>query len=237
MRVSVVVPAFNAAPWIARALESIIQQAHTDLEIIVVDDASTDDTIGVVAACGVSCTVLRGSVNRGVAAARNLGVRAATGEVIAFLDADDEWLEGKLAAQLDALEARPDLAVVTGFVRRVFVNASRPDGVIETFFPLLGAALMRRAVFERVGMFDEDLRLGEDLDWFLRLRDAHEGLVVLPRPVLLYRLHAHNITADSVAVKRSILEVLRLRLQRHEGTPPELPEVPILHTPHLEETA
>jgi glycosyltransferase involved in cell wall biosynthesis len=225
MRVSVIVPAFNAAAFIGKALESIVLQTTRQLELIVVDDASTDNTLEVVR--GFQCQVIRHSVNGGVAAARNTGLQAATGDLIAFLDADDEWLPGKLAAQLEVLEQHPKVDAVTGFVQRVHQQHSQPSLVFETFLPLLGTALIRKKVFDDIGVFNPNLRLGEDLDWFLRLRDSRALFIMLPQPVLLYQLHDTNITADQRAVNLSIMNVLQLRWQRHAGKPPPLFDLPI----------
>jgi GT2 family glycosyltransferase len=109
--VSVVIPTFNCAAYLAEAVRSVLEQTHPAAEIIVVDDGSTDDTASVVAALGDAVVYLR-QVNAGVAAARNAGVARATGEYIAFLDADDFWAADKLAIQLLVMDACPDVDLV-----------------------------------------------------------------------------------------------------------------------------
>src|SRR5690606_20987586 len=113
--VSVVIPAYNVGPHIAEAIESVLAQDYPQVEIVVVDDGSKDDTAEVVATRYPQVSLIR-KENGGAATARNAGIRAARGEFVAFLDADDIWLPGKLTAQIDYLRAHPDVAMnCTGF--------------------------------------------------------------------------------------------------------------------------
>jgi glycosyltransferase involved in cell wall biosynthesis len=181
--VSVVVPVYNRARTLARALSSILAQTFPDFELIVVDDGSTDDSAGVAEGFGDSrIRVLRHPENRGVAAARNTGIGAARGNYVAFLDSDDEWLPEKLKIQIDALEAEPGttrLYCTDYFLHRIAsgqesVRAPRP--LTMTQRDLLwgcgvspGATLLApRALFKAVGPFDETLTRFEDWDWLLR---------------------------------------------------------------------
>ena len=110
-RVTVVIPTYNRAKVILRALETAFAQTYRNLEIIVVDDGSTDDTTAVLAPYWERIHYIHQS-NQGASAARNRGIQEATGEFIAFLDSDDEWLPAKLERQIELLEARPDLSFV-----------------------------------------------------------------------------------------------------------------------------
>jgi len=120
--VSVVIPAYNAAWCVAKAIESVLVQEGADFEIIVVDDGSTDDTAAVLARYGDAIRVVR-QRNQGLSAARNAGIRAAQGEFVAFLDADDWWLAGKLGQQLALMHTRPELGFCSTAAR-----VEDPDG-------------------------------------------------------------------------------------------------------------
>jgi len=184
--VSVVIPAYNAAEFLADALLSVRRQDHAPLEIIVVDDGSTDTTPQLIARLGADVISLP-QVNRGPAAARNRGLQEARGEIIAFLDADDVWPEGTLARQLASLAARPEADVALG--RTTLLGA--PD---SWFVPLLGSAVFRRSVFNRVGHFDETLRYSEDHDWFLRARELGVLIAATEAITLHYRARPHSLT-------------------------------------------
>lgn len=181
MLVSVIIPTFDRRALVREAVSSVLAQAGVDVELIVVDDGSTDGTADALEAeFGSALTVLR-TGNRGVSAARNSGVAASCGELIAFLDSDDTWLPGKLAAQV-AMFADPSVEICqTDEIwirngRRVNPHRKhrKPEG--DVFLASLGlclispsAVMLRRSLFERVGGFDEDLPACEDYDLWLRI--------------------------------------------------------------------
>jgi glycosyltransferase involved in cell wall biosynthesis len=181
--VSIIIPVYNRAASIGRALASVVAQSVDDWELIVVDDGSTDNTPDIVAALDESrLRLIRHPVNRGAAAARNTGIAAARGRYIAFLDSDDEWMPLKLQVQLHVLDAPdgPD-AVTGGFIMHrktdgattVRHPSSDPRGWFYAFldgcYVAPGSTLMvRRSCFETVGAMDETLPRFEDWDWFFR---------------------------------------------------------------------
>jgi glycosyltransferase involved in cell wall biosynthesis len=186
--VSVIIPAYNAAATIARAVAGVRRQSLAPREIVVVDDASTDETSAVVAAIAdPRLRRLAHAHNRGAASARNTGVAAATGAWVAFLDSDDEWADTKLEAQLGALSRAGTaiLAGVTGFLirdeRTGEVREVRPgdndvtaDGLVWGCFCSPGSTLIvRREAFEEIGPFDAELRRLEDWDWLMRYTRRH----------------------------------------------------------------
>jgi len=183
--VSVIIPTYNRAAVVARAITSVLAQDHAPIEIIVVDDASTDDTQRVVEGLGdARIRYIARSENRGAAAARNTGIRAARGAFIAFLDSDDEYLPGRLSAQVRAFEAL-DAATGLVFVNYCEIGKDRTvrfppevkSGYVELGrdFPASiccnppSAWMVRRSCFETAGLFDEGLWTMEDLDMFARL--------------------------------------------------------------------
>ena len=197
--VSVVIPTYNLAPLLPGAVESARAQDWPGLEVIVVDDGSTDGTPAVLerlAAEGVRCFRQE---NAGAASARNRGIREARGEWVAFLDADDFWLPGKLAAQFEALAARP--AAAFSYTDVMVRTADGAESVLPCpgrGRPLLTqllagnvfatpSALVRRDCFDEVGLFDPALRTGEDWDMWLRLA-AHFECVYVARPLTLCRV-------------------------------------------------
>src|SRR3954453_20661651 len=227
--VSVVIPVFDGEAYLAAAIESALAQTYEPVEVIVVDDGSTDGSAAVAARYDVR--MLR-QPNRGVSAACNAGVEAARGEMIAFLDADDLWPPDRLEIQVRHLRERAGLGFVMAHVIQFLEpGADLPDWLTEDWLAGLGAqaagshesprggvtlpstngrtALVRKEVFRQVGGFDEGIDMGEDLDWFMRATDAGGRHELLPDVVLHQRLHSSNTSyrlADSVA--------MRLRLAR-----------------------
>lgn len=195
-QLSIIIPVYNRAHCISRALASVRDQGVGDFELIIGDDASTDDTWEVVMRDFPSAQLARLQTNSGAAAARNAALRIATGDYLAFLDSDDEWLPGKLAAQFDYLEKHPEVAACAtshfyqlrdGRRREVIVVNSPEWSVrLQSGQPFHGAStpLVRRGVLESVGMQDESLRVLEDWDWMLRIAQK-QRIHVLPEPLAL----------------------------------------------------
>jgi glycosyltransferase involved in cell wall biosynthesis len=185
-RVSIVIAVYNGAPTIERALASVFAQTYTDYEVIVVNDGSTDDTAAVLARFGDRIRVITQS-NRGLSAARNAGVRASTGEYVAFLDDDDEWMPEKLARCVPVLDADRDCALVYTLALKVDPQGrpmgtdARPDGAESpTMNEMLAHPwnvvpsqfVVRRDVFERAGGFHERFITScEDLYFLLSARE------------------------------------------------------------------
>jgi len=184
--VSVVLPSYNRAELLGRAIESVLAQTFRNFELIVVDDASTDSTERVVKEfCEPRVRYFRQEMNKGAPAARNRGIKAARGEFIAFQDSDDEWVPEKLQIQFDILKNSPaEVGVVYSGMERVVgeerslwpTPAVTPeDGIIygDALNRLLGiglqTSLIRRECFSKVGMFDEDLKRLQDFELFIRL--------------------------------------------------------------------
>lgn len=184
--VSVVIPAHNAATTIARALDSVAAQGRGDVEVIIVDDSSIDGTADVVRSlAGPDHRILRTGTRSGAAAARNLGIQHARGRYVAFLDADDEWLPGKLDRQVATLDAEPDLLFVAcdaelvdeqgrmrGKVdpgRRRAVGQDGWKTLLKHCCVTTPSVVVRRQALLDVGGFDPDLPLGEDQDLWIRL--------------------------------------------------------------------
>jgi glycosyltransferase involved in cell wall biosynthesis len=215
---SVVIPAYNAAALVARAIDSVRGQEPAPSAIIVVDDGSTDDTATVAAACGPDVYV-HVRPNGGPGAARNLGVRHASTPWIAFLDADDRWRPGKLAAQWPHA-SHPEVDVVYSIAapRIGRGGADAFDVLWEANDVPMSSVLLRRSAFERVGGFDEDRALigVEDYNLWLRLAAAGARFVALAGDSFDYLRSAASLSVDEermAAAEMANLEKLASMLE------------------------
>jgi glycosyltransferase involved in cell wall biosynthesis len=217
--ISVIIPVYNGANFLPEAIATIEEQAYEPLEIIVIDDGSTDDLATVVASYGDRLRYVYQD-NQGPAAARNHGITLAQGEFIAFLDVDDQWPANKLQNQLAVLTDQPELAVVNGYMQLMQARIG-PDHNL-TFVDILapglsinlGSALFRAAVFDTVGLFDPEQIHSEDVDWFMRARERQVPMVVLEAVTLKYRLHDHNMIRDHQHNLQGFMRAIRKSIQR-----------------------
>ncbi|MPZ48109.1 MAG: glycosyltransferase [Dehalococcoidia bacterium] len=219
--VSVVIPAYNGERFLRAAIESVLRQEGVSLEVIVIDDGSTDGSGDVARSFGPPVVCLR-QENGGLGAARNAGVLAARGQYLASLDADDLWTEGKLAIQIERLLSEPGLDCVFGLVEhfeeedvagRFEVNVGRTASGLSA-----GTMLIRRQAFLRVGLFSSDRRMGEFIDWFARAQDAGLRHEVMQQVMLRRRVHGDNITLKAPH-GADYLHVLKAALDRRRSAP------------------
>lgn len=203
-RISVVIPIYDCAPYAAEAIESVLHQTLPPAEIILVDDSSTDNSLAIARSyqsthgqCP-SITVFQ-QPHAGIGAARNLGCRHATGNFLAFHDADDTWSLNKLELQMQRFLARPELDMVFTNVRQFHSpecdvsELERAQMEARIFaVPIAASCLFRRASYDRVGPFRVDVRVGEFVDWLGRARDANLITEGLPQPLLQRRIHGSN---------------------------------------------
>jgi glycosyltransferase involved in cell wall biosynthesis len=214
--VSAVIPVYNGARYVRAAIDSALAQTLPDLEIVVVDDGSTDATPEILAGYGPRIRVHR-QPNGGVAAARNAGVRAARGEYVAFLDADDVWLPEKLARQLPAFD-EDDVALVYSGMTVVdadlrplrVVEPPPPDAVLHNTLcvepvnvPLTMTGVVRRAAFDELGGFDARLSTSADADFVCRLALRHR-VARVAEPLALYRQHGSQMHLSVAAMERDM---------------------------------
>lgn len=222
--VSCIVPVRNGERYIGETLHSIQAQTHRDVEVIVVDDGSSDRTRQVVERCGGSVEYIRVEYANSTAA-RNRGLEACLGDYVAFLDADDLWRHDKLDLQLRALAPLQGPVVCVCQVRNFYSPDTVAPGTalampdqrsLPGFVP--GALLTHRRVFERVGGFDAALPHGSALDWFVRARESGCREVVVPQVLVQRRLHGSNLSIRNAPVsRREHLRVVRAALRRRQG--------------------
>jgi glycosyltransferase involved in cell wall biosynthesis len=197
--ITCIVPVYNGERYLGEALDSILAQTRPPEQIIVADDGSTDGTAGVVASYGDRILYLY-QPNARPSAARNLGLRAAEGEFVTFLDSDDRWHPEKLARQLARFEANPAIEYCVTHVQNFWVpelqeeadrfrghprSAPTPGYVTQTL-------MARRSLFERIGPFNTELKNADAADWFLRADSAGAQSELLPDVLVHRRLHANN---------------------------------------------
>lgn len=219
-KLSVVIPCFNAGAYLAEALASVLTQQPVPDEVIVIDDGSTDGSGAFASGLGPRVRCMR-QENQGISAARNRGIEAATSDVIAFLDADDIWPVGSVAARLTLLLAEPDLDCVSGLTLQ-FISPELPEEVRRGLVcppdtsraRIAGAILVRRRVFDRVGMFDPAFRVGETLDWVARADAAGVTTRTVDHIVLHRRIHSTNTTLRLTNQKAEYLRVLKTSIDR-----------------------
>lgn len=223
-RVSVIIPCYNSAPYVGQAVQSVLEQSFGDLEVIVVNDGSTDDSRAVVAAMSDTRVYCHHQDNRGLGAARNAGLHLARGEFVAFLDADDTVLPDKLEWQVAQLDQAPHLGLVAGgyvevseegrVLRRVESWRGTPGLDLYAWLfrcPfVVHSVLMRRRWIETVGGFDEQREMGGAADWDMWLRLAHAGCAMAWTPAIVcaYRFHRENMTREASRQKEASLIVL-----------------------------
>ncbi|NMF87370.1 glycosyltransferase [Aromatoleum petrolei] len=220
--VSVIIPTWNAAWCIRRAIDSVFAQAYRDFELIVVDDGSTDDTAVVLGTYGGQLKVVTKS-NGGMSSARNAGIREARGHYLAFLDADDRWLPYKLARQVAMLDRHPDLAFCAAVATFEDLQGrtlgewrgarGQPADVAEVFenhAAVAGGAsavLARRDLVARLGGFDETLAGAEDTDLWIRLA-AHGGFVCIDEPLVVVLRRPDSVSRNFEAMRRGALTMI-----------------------------
>jgi len=226
-RVSVVIPTYNRAHFLAEAIESVLAQTFRDWEMIVVDDGSTDDTPRVVERYGGQLTYLR-QPHLGTSAGRNAGIARARGQFVAFLDDDDVWLPGKLAAQLEVFERYPQAGIVgcgeslmdpSG---RVYYECpAKPQVTYKELvvrYPVMGyttGALVRKVCFERAGGFDPGFPRYQDWETWLRII-RHYEIRNVERPLIRLRIHDGPRPNADLATR---LDCHRRMIERHAEDP------------------
>jgi glycosyltransferase involved in cell wall biosynthesis len=218
--ISAIIPVYNYERYLGEAVESVLAQNWRRLEIIVVDDGSSDGTAGVARRFG---SLLRYDVqsHAGPGAARNRGVELARGDYLAFLDADDLWADDKLALQMAAFDVGSPPDAVFGHVQQ-FLSLDLPVALARQLkcpaelVPgrIPGTMLISIRSFKRVGPFSTDLRIGEFVEWYSRAAELRLTDVMLPQMVLKRRIHAANSGIVHRASRSDYVRVLKSALDR-----------------------
>lgn len=229
---SVIVATYNRERFIGAALASILRQSYPAIEIIVIDDGSTDATGAIVADLASSAPFpihYRHQANAGAPAALNRGLRLASGAVIGFLDSDDLWPDDRLPGGIARLsvpaEGGAPPGIILGRAERfadgVQIDPAELAAANERPYHFnLSAALIARRVFDSIGDFDESMPYCADWDWFARAREAGVGIAVDPRVTLRMSVHGGNLTQDRARNAHYTVEMIRKHLQRSRAQGP-----------------
>lgn len=223
--VSVIMPVYNCEKYVAEAVESVLGQTYTHIELICIDDRSTDGTLPILKSFGDRIALVEAPENGGIAKARNLGIAHATGEFIAFADADDIWKPTKLAQQMKQFDQDLTLDISFCMIQN-FLSPELPDEVKATKrFPtdaipgqISGAFVARRSSFDRVGLLSEHYRAGEFIDWMNRASELGLRHAMVPEVLYLRRVHAAN-TTQSRAAQMEYLRIAKAALDRKRSIP------------------
>lgn len=237
-RVTVIIPAYNSSATIEATIASVVAQAFDDWEIVVGDDASTDDTAELARATDSRVTVVSGSENGGPAAGRNLAVGAASGELLAFLDADDRWLPEYLERQVGLYDAaiagrrRVGIVACDAYVEdadgaRHGTHAERAGSLTEPITldrllegnPIFVSAVAPRALVTGLGGFSTETWGSEDHDLWLRIVEQGYEVAVNPQPLAIYREAEGSVSASLVGMARTSQTTYRRALERGNLTP------------------
>lgn len=233
---SVIIPVFNNGVEISKAIASVLDQpeivrGQITLEIILVNDASEASCVTLlesIAALVPEIALYHHEQNQGPAAARNTGIRVAKGDLISFIDGDDEWTPNKLALLLPHLQ-NAGIMVASGRIQYLFdEGVAKSEMQFETSDNLLshvhlGASLVKREVFDRGLFFGSSFRCSEDVDWWLQLREHQLGIVIIEEPTLLYHIHGNNMSWDKTPAELNLFAVLQASLRRRRAEKPAQP--------------
>jgi GT2 family glycosyltransferase len=224
--IDVVIPVFNGERTILRAIRSVLSQRteHT-IRLFCVDDFSTDRSLAVMsdfAAQHPEIVITRHDENRGVAAARNLGASLGTGQIICFLDHDDEWVSDKITWQIALFVDDPTVEYSTGLQQMIIeVGYDRPTwcrpewlhGPIDGSLP--STLMLRRALWERIGGFDTSFQSGsDDVEWFARARRLKTRHQAVPRVLLQHYVHGANLSGAGMTGAQELLAIARQHIQQ-----------------------
>jgi len=237
-RVSVIIPAYNSAATIGDTIASVVAQTFEDWEIVVGDDASTDDTAAVARAADPRVTVVSGTQNGGPAAGRNLAVGAAQGELLALLDADDRWLPDYLEQQVGLYDRsiagrrRVGIVACDAYVEdsageRHGTHSERAGSLTEPVTlerllegnPIFVSAVVPRALVTQLGCFSTDTWGSEDHDLWIRIVEQGYEVAANPRPLVVYREAQGSVSASAVGMARTSQSTYRRALERGNLTP------------------
>ncbi|MBE9125525.1 MULTISPECIES: glycosyltransferase family A protein [unclassified Coleofasciculus] len=221
--VSVIIPFYNSDRYLAQAIESVVAQTYQPVEIIVIDDGSTDNSADVAKRFGEAVHYCY-QTNSGTAAARNHGIELAQGNFLAFLDADDLWMPDKLERQMAAFASHPELDIVSGQVQQfhspeldesIKAKIYCPPDLMPGHIP--SAIVIKRESFFRVGLFETHWKLAEFPSWYVRATELGIQMMTLPNLVAKRRLHKTNKGVNQRQDKTEYIRILKASLDRRRA--------------------
>ena len=220
LKVSVIIPAYNREKYIAQTIESVLNQTYSNIELIVVDDGSTDNTRDILDKYKDKITILEhpGRENRGQSAAINLGLKNITGDYVAILDSDDYWVQDKLEIQVDYLNKHQDTGVIYGngfavdeqgeYLYKIYEDGHKelndPASVLlDCYLFIPSDSLVRAEIFRKIGGLDESLRAAQDHDLSIKIAEVTR-LAYIDKPLFYYRRHSQSISSTKAELRWKI---------------------------------
>ena len=221
--VSAVIPVFNCEDFLSEALKSVFSQTYSNIETIVVDDGSTDDSAEIAGSYPEVDYYYQ--ENQGVSAARNTGISSSEGEFVAFLDADDVWKPEKTKAQIDYMKSHSECEIsATKGKNFLEANTKLPPGLKEVKdwdkinYVIPSTMMVRKSVFDEIGGFSTEFRASEDVEWTQRAKDAGLSIGVVEEVLVKRRFHGSNLSWKMIkGAKDRMLKILRASLNRRSS--------------------
>jgi glycosyltransferase involved in cell wall biosynthesis len=217
--ISVIIPVYNCDRYLAEAIQSVLGQTYPVHEILVVDDGSTDQSTAI--ARQFPQVKLLTQPNQGDATARNLGINYATGDFIAFLDADDRWRPHKLAQQMQEFSADASIDIVFTHVQQFISPELAPSIQAKLHCPIEPMAgqlptttMIRRSSLQQIGNFNSQLKLGTFIDWMARAQEANLGVITLPETLAERRIHTTNMGIQHRDSRQDYIQIVKAALDR-----------------------
>lgn len=221
--VSVILPVYNAGSYLRESLESVFSQTLQPLEIIAINDGSTDNSLEILTEFGSQLRIVSRE-NQGISATLNEAIALAKGELIAFQDADDIWVLNKVEKQLEFLSTNPKKDACFGMIQQ-FISPELPEEIKKTIFcpdeiqrGILKITLMiRRAALDKVGLFDKKIHRGDFIDWFARAEELGISYEVLPELLAYRRLHRSGLS-NQHQHEKDLIKIAKAALDRRRNT-------------------
>lgn len=216
--ISVIIPVYNSGIYLEEALNSVFNQTLQPLEIIAINDGSTDNSLEILQKFS-SKLVIVSRENKGLSTTLNEAIRLAKGSLLTFLDADDLWTPDKLATQLDFMIKNPEMEACFGMIRQ-FISPELPDEIKQTIMCpseiqrgiMKITFMIKSEIFERIGCFDETLQRGDFIEWFARAQEAGVHYRVLPQLLAYRRLHRSSMSSryehnkDLINIAKAVMD-------------------------------
>jgi glycosyltransferase involved in cell wall biosynthesis len=221
--VSIIIAVKDGEHFLAETIDSILKQDYEPFEIIVIDDGSTDGTRQVVERYGNAIRYIF-QENSGPAAARNHGIELAQGEFLSFIDADDLWEPNKLGVQVGYMLSHPELQFTVGkgtfFLQE---GCSIPEGFRKELLEgehvcrTVDTLVVRKALFDKIGKFNPEFRVAEDVEWFTRASDQDVPMAIIPEVLIRKRVHDSNLSQNNDVNNQNLLKLFRASIKRKES--------------------
>lgn len=218
--ISVIIPVYNREKYIAEAIESVLAQTYKPLEIIVINDGSTDNSAEIIKNFGSKIKYFD-QVNSGLANTLNKGINLTNGEFIAFLDSDDLWVKNKLSLQMAIFANNPDVDIVFAYVQQ-FISPELEDEIKHKIYISQeiikgyskGTMLAKKEVFSQIGLFDTTLKLGDFIDWYFKASEQGIKNLICPEILLKRRIHDNNMGIIQKKYRSDYVKIIKASLDR-----------------------